>query len=384
MSEPLIRIRVARGENDLIFDETGRPYIDLFSANGTAWLGHAPPCIAAAIARQLGLVWNTGAIPTEIRDAAHAAVETYAPATHRLASFFSTGMEAAEFALRLARIATSRRTVIAFEHAMHGKSLATAALGWNNDWNLRSDELVRIPFVDQAPEGEILFRLETMLSGGDVAAVLVEPILGSYGGYSASAEFARRLAALCAAHDTLLIFDEILTGLGRTGPKLASENMGVSPDVTLIGKSLGGGFPVSAVLVNRRIAIEPRMLAGSTFAGNALAAAAVVATLEELDHIDVPARVAAIGEVIERTLAPLSAKGMMLRGRGTLWVLELNDRVDLQQFLSHVYQHGVAVGNAGRFVRLLPALTIELGRLESGCRTIVGAVEAQLARTEER
>jgi len=383
VSEPLARLRVARGENDLIFDEAGRPYIDLFSANGTAWLGHAHPRIAAAVAQQLGLVWNTGAIPTVIRDAAQAAVETYAPATHRVASFFSTGMEAAEFALRMARIATSRSTVIAFEHAMHGKSLATAALGWNNDWNLRSEELVRIPFVDQAPEGEILFRLEELLSAHDVAAVLVEPLLGSYGGYSASAEFIQRLDSLCAAHDTLLIFDEILTGLGRTGPKFASEGLGVSPAVTLIGKSLGGGFPVSGVLVDRRIAIDPRMLVGSTFAGNALASAAVLATLEELEQIDVPARVAAIGKVIERALSPLSALGMTLRGRGALWVLELSERIDVERFLRHVYQHGVAIGNAGRFVRLLPALTIDLARLETGCRTIVDAIEEQLARGEE-
>lgn len=384
MAEPAARLRVAHGENDLFFDEAGRAYTDLFSANGTAWLGHANPAIAEAVARQLGLVWNTGAIPTPVRDAAQVAVEAYAPPTHRLASFFSTGMEAVEFALRLARIATSRPRLVAFEHSMHGKSLATAALGWNNAWNLRSDELVRLPFVDQSPEAEILFRLEELLSAENVAAALVEPLLGSYGGHTATPAFCQQLAALCQANGTLLIFDEILTGLGRTGCKFLFEELGVLPDVFLVGKSLGGGFPASGVLVNRRIAIEPRMLPGSTFAGNPLASAAVLATMAEISRLDIPARVAAIGGVIERTLSPLRQLGMSLRGRGALWVLELSDRIDVERFLGDVYQQGVAVGNAGRFVRLLPAATIRLERLEAACLILVATIERQLAGLEKR
>jgi acetylornithine/succinyldiaminopimelate/putrescine aminotransferase len=384
VSEPLPALRIARGDNDLVYDESGRAYIDLFSANGTAWLGHANSRVSAAIARQLGEIWNSGAIATPVRDAAQAAVDAYIPATHRLASFFSTGMEAVEFSLRLARVATSRPRLIAFEHAMHGKSLATAALGWDNAWNLRSDDLTRLPFVDQAPEGEILFRLEESLAARDVAAVLMEPMLGSFGGYAASPELLRNVASLCAASGTLLVCDEILTGLGRTGPRFYFESAGISPDVILIGKSLGAGFPVSGVVARRNLEITPRMLPGSTFAGNALAAAAVLATLEEIAAIDVARNVEAIGAVIERMVAPLDALGMTLRGRGALWVLELNERIDVDRFLADVYQQGVAVGNAARFVRLLPALTISLERLELACGTLVAALKSQLPWTGAR
>jgi acetylornithine/succinyldiaminopimelate/putrescine aminotransferase len=373
---PLI---IARGENDLLFDEAGRSYIDLFSANGSAWLGHAHPRVAAAIARQLGAIWNTGALATPVRKAAQMAVERLFPDSHALAGFYSTGMEAAEFALRMARIATGRPRLMAFEHAMHGKSLAAAALGWDNAWNLRTNELVRLPFVDAIAESEWLRRIETELRSRDVAAVLVEPMLGSHGGYAASDDGYRALAELCKTYGTLLVFDEILTGFWRTGVPFWHAGLGFTPDVVLIGKALGGGFPVAGVVAQRKLAIEPRTLPGSTFAGNPLATAAVVATLEEMAALDLAALTRQIGVTIENTLTPLSEHGCTLRGRGAMWVWELPPRVDVARFLTDVYAQGVAVGNAGRFVRLLPAATISPERLRTACAVLADAVRRQLS-----
>lgn len=380
MSPAADRIVIARGENDLLFDESGRAYIDLFSANGTAWLGHSHAGIAAAVQAQLGQIWNTGALANRVRDEATRAVEAWFPKSHHLAGFFSTGMEAAEFSLRMARIATGRPKVVAFEHAMHGKSLATAALAWENDWNLHTHDLVRLPFVDAKDEDVILDAARSTLAERDVAALLVEPILGSYGGYHATPDFYGSLQSLCNESGALLIFDEILTGFGRTGAPFCFADFGVAPDVILIGKALGNGFPVSGVIVDRRLEIEPRMLPGSTFAGNPLASAAVLATLRELESINWAERVVAIAETIERRLGPLRELGLSLRGRGAMHVLELDPAMDVSRFLQDVYAAGVAVGNAGRFVRLLPAVTISPERLDAACAVIASAVERQLSR----
>ncbi|HEY2155728.1 MAG TPA: aminotransferase class III-fold pyridoxal phosphate-dependent enzyme, partial [Isosphaeraceae bacterium] len=130
-------LRIARAEGDLLFDEEGRSYIDLFSAHGTTWLGHADRDVADAIARQLGRVWVTGGIETDVAAQARALVEGFFPPTHRLAALYSTGMEAAEFALRVARAATGRNGTVGFARSMHGKSLATAYLGWDDRDDVR-------------------------------------------------------------------------------------------------------------------------------------------------------------------------------------------------------------------------------------------------------
>ncbi len=378
MSDGFDRLLIARGENDRLFDDAGRAYIDLFSAHGTAWLGQANPAVADAISAQLRLVWNTGAIPTRIREQAQAAVESLFPPSHRLAGFYSTGMEAAEFALRMARIVTGRPRIVGFEHAMHGKSLATAALGWDNHWNLNSEDLVRLPFVDQLGEDDVLSALIAQLRSLDVAAVCVEPLLGSHGGYRASANFYRALRQVCAKYGTLLIFDEILTGFWRTGSPFYFSDLGFTPDVVLIGKALGAGFPVSGAVVDRRLEVSPGMLPSSTFAGNPLAAAAVVAALAEMARHDLPARVSAIGDVIERHLSTLRQFGMALRGCGALWVLELTRDIDVERLLADVYRGGVAIGSAGRFVRLLPAATISLENLEQACGVLFEAAMRQV------
>ena len=370
---------IVRGENDRLFDSEGRSYIDLFSAHGTAWLGHANPAVGEAITRQLREVWNTGAISTPIREQAREAVEAFFPDAHRLAGFYSTGMEAAEFALRMARIHTGRRRLIGFEHAMHGKSLATAALGWDNDWNLGSTDLVRLRFVDAMHEYRLTPRLERELSLRDVAAVIVEPIQASHGGYEATRDFYQSLHKLCVETGTLLVFDEILTGLWRTGEPFYFRGQGLRPDVVLIGKGLGGGFPVSAVAVDQNIAIEPRMLPTSTFAGNSLAAAAVAAALGEMRRLELPARVAAIAMCVRESLDPLAQHGVALRGRGALWVLEMPAGVDMPRLLKDVYEHGVAIGGAGRFIRLLPAATIVPENLRQACEVLSNAILRQLA-----
>jgi acetylornithine/succinyldiaminopimelate/putrescine aminotransferase len=368
------RPRIVRAANDLLFAQDGQRYIDLFTAHGTVFLGHARAEIARALQSQLDAVWITGGLETPACDRARAEIEALFPPSHGLAALYSTGMEAAEFAMRLARAATQRPGVVGFADSMHGKSLATARLGWDNRGGVRTPDIHRLPFVGTASESEILDRLRATLREGSIGAVFVEPLQGSGAGRMASADFYRAVALLCGEQGALLVFDELLTGLHRTGPAFLHPEFGVQPDVVLIGKALGNGFPVSAVVADRRIELTRAMLPGSTYAGNALACAAAGATLELMRALDVPARVRRIEQIMARTLAPIAQAGITLRGRGAIWFVELDSEQRAERAVVRSYRSGVCVGFAGRQIRLLPAATIEPEHLERACAAVTGAV----------
>src|SRR5262245_27701705 len=313
--------RIVRAANDVFFDEDGRRYIDLFASHGTAWLGHCHPEITAAVADQLGRVWMTGTLETPSRVEARALLGTFFPPTHEAVALYSTGTEAAEFALRLARVATGKAGVIGFERSMHGKSLATAALCWDNPAGVAVPGFHRLPFVPACPEAESLGRAAALLAGGTVGAVFVEPIQGTAGGHRASDEFYRELHRLCREHGALLVFDEILTGFHRTGPLFFFTELGFVPDVVLVGKGLGNGFPVSAVVADKRYPVVPAMFPGSTFAANPLAATAAAATLRQVRALDLRARVGRIERSIRAALAPLEEAGLAVRGAGAMWAV---------------------------------------------------------------
>lgn len=372
--------RIASARNDVLVAEDGREYVDLFSAHGAAWLGHANPEIAAAVAAQLERVWLTGGLETSVFAGAKAAVESFFPDSHALAALYSTGMEAAEFAIRVARVVTGRNGVVGFEGSMHGKSLATAYLGWDNRDGLHVPLLHRLPFIPRVPEDQVLRRLEETLTREPVSAVFVEPVQGSAGGHVASPRFCREVFTLCRARGALLVFDEILTGFYRLGSPFAFSTMGFVPDVVLIGKAMGSGFPVSGVVVDRAHPIRKEMLPGSTYAGNALAASAVLATLRRMRTMDLPAMVAAIERTIAGTLGRVRDAGMPLRGKGALWVVELPPDLDAVEVALGIARAGVRVGLAGRHLRILPAATIEPDHLASAC----SVVAEELLRAHER
>lgn len=363
------RLRIERAANDLLFAEDGRTYIDLFCGSGTVFLGHAHPEITTAVQDQLSKVWITGVVPTRVRSEAETLVERFLPPTHRLAGLYSTGMEAAEFALRLARVATRRRGAVGFERCMHGKSTATASLAWPSDY-VRLADWYRIPYVGQWSEARILERLATVLATETISAVFVEPLQGSGGGHLASPGFFQEVARLCAVHGSLLAVDEILTGFHRTGDPFLYQTLGVTPDIVLIGKAMGNGFPVSGVVVDRTIDVTSEMLPGSTFSGNPLAAAAVAATLSQMQSLPLLSTVTGIGEVIAATLGPLTSAGVALRGRGAMWVLEFPPDVNVADVAERILQAGVVVSVVGSYLRLLPPATIPQDHLVRACTAI--------------
>jgi acetylornithine/succinyldiaminopimelate/putrescine aminotransferase len=368
------QIRIARADNDLLFDEQGREIIDLFCGNGTVWLGHANRRITARLSRQLEQIWITGGLDTNVRREAVAAIERFIPPSHQVAALYSTGMEAAEFAIRVARAITGKLDLVGFEKSMHGKSFATSFLGWDNRNGVLLPQFHRLPYLSTLAEPEILERLERTLRLHPIASVFIEPIQGTGGGYCGSDEFYREVFRLCEAHGALLIFDEILTGFFRTGSPFYFSRLGFTPHLMLLGKAMSNGFPASAVAVQGGYAISPAMLPGSTYAGNPLAAAAIVATLDELDRAEPHAKVQTIERIVADAIQPLARLGPSPRGRGAMWIIEFPPGIDVQAIALKLYARGIFVSYAGQILRLLPALTIVPEHLSAGCRTVAEVI----------
>lgn len=350
----------------------GTVYLDLVNGFGAVFLGHCRPSITAALVRQASQMWTCGRHAHPALAEARTLIDDVLPTGLRYAGLYSTGMEVAEFALRLAVRHTGHRGLIGFTGSMHGKSAMTAALGWHNA-PLPSTDVTLIPLPSPEDEAGTLERLATMLRERPRAAVFVEPIQGSNAAHEASIAFHDRLVALCAEHGTLVVFDEILTGLYRTGTCFYSERLARQPDILLFAKCMANGFPVASIALREPLAVRPDTLPGSTFSGNPLAAAAVCATLSEMKTLRMTERVAAIETVVREKLGGLAEHGVTLRGRGALWVLEASPRLRMRDVLATIVERGVLVSGHGDCIRLLPAATIEADELARACDIVAAA-----------
>lgn len=362
---------IVHAEDDLLHTADGHVLVDLFTAHGTTWLGHGRREVRQALATQLERVWITGGYPTPAVQTMKDALDAFLPEGFVLACLASTGMEANEQALRIARCGTGRNRMVGFAGAMHGKSFATAALAWDNDDGLVVPQIVRVASGPDEPEDRMLARVEAALATGQVAAVYVEPIHGTSLGWEASFAFHRALRALTHEHGTLLVYDEVLTGFHRTGTRFRCERHGVEPDLIVFGKACGNGFPVAGVAARADLPLQPRMLLGSTFSNNALAAAAVTATLSCLSRLEPVALVRNIERVVLDHLG-WAAHGdrPRLRGAGALWVFVLDTAEQAGRCLHELHVARVCVGRHGRQLRLLPSLTISPANLERACATL--------------
>ena len=377
MSTP--RKTVVSADNATLRNEDGSTHTDLFAANGTLLLGHSNPEIVRTLAEQAQKVWITGRLDTDTRLAAYRLVEQRLPERLRVAGFYSTGMEAGEFALRAARVLTGRKNFVGFAKCMHGKSIATASLAWESQFGHDLTGVERLPFPTADSADAVLSRLSEILREERTAAVFLEAIQGSGGGASVTGDFSRSLRALCTETQTLLVADESLAGFHRTGPLFFHDRLELEPDIVLAGKCMGNGFPVSAVLMRREYEISPQMLPFSTYAENALAMAAVVGTLSEIARLPVERLAADIETQIRRHLGRFSTGHVKLTAVGALCIIDVGDARSAQMIADRSYEEGVLISQAGPILRLLPPLTIEPARLEHGLSIIAGIMSDTFA-----
>src|SRR6202048_1901294 len=352
-----------RGEGVWLVATDAQRYLDLTPGVAVNALGHAHPHLVAAITEQANKVWhvsNLFRIPEAERLAARLCEASFADT----AFFTNSGAEAMECAIKMARKyqsangAPDRFRIITFEGAFHGRTLATLAAGGQKKYLDGFGPVVE--GFDQAPFCDLEATKRAI--GPATAAILIEPIMGEGGVRVVPPEFLKALRRLCDENGLLLIFDEVQTGMGRTGDLFAYQRYGVAPDIMALAKALGGGFPLGACLATREAA--KGMTAGthgSTFGGNPLAIAVGHAVLDVVlapefgEHMRYTAtllrqRLAELHDRHPSVIAEVRGEGLLLGIRAVGPAAELVDELRAERLLT------VAAGE--NVMRLVPPLTI--------------------------
>ena len=372
-----------RGEGSRLYDADGREYLDLVSGIGVASLGHAHPGLAAAVADQARTLVQTSNLyyhPFQ----AQAAERLSALSGLSRVFFCNSGTEAVEACLKFARRywhtkgVKGRRGFVALEGGFSGRTMGALSVTHDPHYREPFAPLVGpVAFVDPT-------RPETVAAAitDTTAAVIAEPIQGEGGVRPLSEAFAAALADACARTGTLLIADEVQTGLGRTGEAFGYQRLGWQPDLVSVGKALGGGIPIGACLVAERVAdtISPGDH-GSTYGGNLLSCRAALVFLEALMEGGLQDQVRATGVHLERQLRTLRLRHPIIeevRGAGLMWGLQL--AVDATPVVMGALERGLLVNRTDeRVVRLLPPLTITTADLDRALDVLDGVLTAAAA-----
>ena len=369
---------LVRGEGPYVWDAEGTRYLDFYGGHCVSLLGHCHPNVVEAVQAQAEtLIFYSNVAHSPVRARAAQRLAALAPDGLGNVFFANSGSEANETALKLARKYTGRSGVVAMEGGWHGRTLGSLAP--------THDEKYRAPYADVLPEttwvpvGD-LDVAEAVLSSEEIAAVILEPIQSIAGMREVPAGYVQGLRALCDEHGTLLIFDEVQTGVGRTGTFSMSEPLGATPDLIALAKSLGAGVPVSGVLVDDAVAetVETGDQ-GSTFGGGMLAMAAVEATLKTLVEDNLMARATDIHDQVTAQVGPAVEE---VRGRGCLMGLKLDRPV--APVVEALRTQGVLVGSSSdpHVMRLMPPLVVSDEDVTTFAEALHVALDATAAPAE--
>ncbi len=376
-------IAIVRGEGCNLWDADGREYLDLMGGIATAALGHCHPKIVQALNEQASKLWhvsNLFSTEPQLELANRLIAHSFADRVF----FANSGAEANEVALKLARRhfydrKADRTEIVAFEGSFHGRTLFTLSATGQPAYREGFEPVV--PGIRHAPFNDL--AATEKLVGEHTAAILVEPMQGEGGVRPATPEFLEGLRRLADERGCLLIFDEIQTGMGRTGALFAHQKYDVTPDIMTLAKALGNGIPIGAMLTRDDIAqaLVPGTH-GSTFGGNPLATACAAAVLDELTGGGVLEHAEAMGKHLGKKLDAIAArlgpdKVVEARGMGLLRGIELHGPA--ADVVVGCREQGVLVIPAGaNVVRIAPPLVIEADELDRGLAVLESVLQKVL------
>jgi 4-aminobutyrate aminotransferase len=380
-------LMVRRASGCMVEDVDGNVYLDAEAGVATASTGHCHPAIADAIAQQSEVLIHIcgtdfhypgyGAICEKLGQLARG----IGPGgnSHQWQTFLTnSGTEAVEAGLKLARNHTKRAGIIAFRGGFHGRTFGALSLTASKS-KYRKGFGPLLPNVYHATYGsadsvEELFS--TVTAPDDVAAIVVEPVLGEGGYIVPPADFLPRLRALCDKYGIMLVFDEVQTGMGRTGKMFAAEHSGVVPDILLLAKGIASGMPLGAMMAPRERMTWPPGSHGSTIAGNPVAIAAGLATIELLENglVDASARVGdKLRELLKTTLAG-QARVTDVRGVGLMIGVELETAELADAVANLCFERGLLVLECGKkAIRISPPLIITEEQARATAEVFAGA-----------
>ncbi|WP_181708628.1 4-aminobutyrate--2-oxoglutarate transaminase [Chthonobacter rhizosphaerae] len=396
----------ARAENAELWDVEGRRYVDFAGGIAVLNTGHRHPRVIAAVKEQLELYTHTcfQVAPyepyVELAERLNARAPFKGPAK---TIFFTTGAEAAENAVKIARAATGRSAVIAFTGGFHGRTMLTMALTgkvlpYKKKFGPMPGEVYHLPFPvadhgvtveDSLKALDFLFRADVEPSR--VAAIMIEPIQGEGGFYEAPRDLMVALRTICDEHGILLVADEVQTGFARTGKLFAVEHSGVEPDLVTMAKSLAGGFPLAGVLGKASImdAAEPGGL-GGTYAGSPVACAAALAVLDVIEEEKLCDRADALGARVKDKLAAVARRNDTvaitgIRGPGAMIGFDIvksrgayePDAEATKRVTAAALEEGLILLSCGVYsnaIRILVPLTVSDAVLDEGLAKLEAAL----------
>jgi 4-aminobutyrate aminotransferase/(S)-3-amino-2-methylpropionate transaminase len=401
---------VARASGAIVEDLDGNRFIDLGSGIAVTGVGHAAPDVVAAVTAQVAAFTHTCFMvaPYEPYVAVCEELNALTPGDHeKTSALFGSGAEAVENAVKIARAATGRPAVVVFDHAYHGRTNLTMAMTakvmpYKQGFGPFAPEVYRVPvsypFRDPAgmtgaeAAGRAIDEIEVQVGSANVAALVVEPILGE-GGFIVPADgFLPALADWCRGAGVVFVADEIQSGFGRTGYWYACEHEGVVPDLVASAKGIAAGLPLAAV--TGRAELMARVHAGGlggTYGGNPVACVAALAAVRTMRALDLPAAARHLGDVLSGRLAAMADRHPGIgevRGRGAMFAIEFvqpgtkaPDATATKKVVAACHAAGVIVlscGTYGNVIRLLPPFVISNELLVEGLDVVGGAVDEVL------
>ncbi|KNC67052.1 aspartate aminotransferase family protein [Pseudoalteromonas ardens] len=376
-----------KGEGARVWDQNDKEYIDFAGGIAVNCLGHCHPALVAALKEQGEKIWHLSNVMTNepaLRLAKKLTDATFADKVY----FANSGAEANEAALKLARrwaldkFGEQKSQIIAFNKGFHGRTFFTVTVGgqaaYSDGFGPKPGDVVHSDYNDLA-------ALEALISD-NTCAVMMEPLQGEGGIISPEADFVKGVRALCDKHNALLIFDEVQTGVGRTGDLYAYQGLGVTPDILTTAKALGGGFPIGAMITTAEIAEHLKIgTHGSTYGGNPLACAVAEAALDTVNTPEVLNGVKEKEALFRELLNDINEKHQVfseIRGKGLLLGGVLNDKYQgkAKEFLVEGINQGVMSLVAGaNVVRFTPSLVIPDADIREGMARFEVAVARVVA-----
>ena len=351
---------LVRGDGVYVYDIAGNRYLDATSGQGVAALGHCHPAVVNAIAAQAAtLVTCHESFYNDRRAELYALLETITPADLKRFFLCNSGAEAIEGALKVAKLLTGRKGIVAAKRSFHGRTTGALSLTWTQKYRKPFQEW--LPEVEHVPYNDIEAAGEAVTES--TAAVVLEPVQGEGGVHPADDIYLQFLRQRCDATGAMLIIDEIQTGFGRTGRWFGFEHSGIVPDIVALGKAIGGGIPMGAVSWRDGHGPIGRATHGSTFGGNPLACASAITAITTIRDENLVERARDNGAWFMGELDSLNLTGVRaIRGRGLMVGLELRGRVT--PVLKGLQECGVLALPAGlNTLRLLPPLIITRDQL---------------------
>ena len=404
-------IYVERARNAELWDVEGRRYIDFGTGIAVCNTGHSHPSIVAAVQDQLERFSHTCVMVTPYDSAVQLAeqLNELAPGdTPKKSIFVTTGAEAVENTIKIARAHTGRRGVIAFNGGFHGRTLLAMGLTgkvtpYKNLFGPFPGEVYHAPFPieyhgvsvkDSLKALKTLFKVD--IAPEDVAAIIVEPVQGEGGFYPAPDEFLQALRKICDEHGIVLVIDEIQTGFGRTGRFFAAEYAGVEADIMTTAKALAGGFPIAAVVGKADIMDAPLPGGlGGTYAGSPIGCTAALAVINVIREENLVERALEIGARFGSRLNALQKKhpqviGDIRTARGAMMAIELVEDGDVDKpaadltkaLVAKAADNGLVLlscGVNGNVIRFLPALTISDELVDEGLDIFAACLDELVA-----